>query len=123
MKPKYIILFILSFGVVSFFACKKCQTCKVKDAVGNTIYYSQEQCEFSGGMESYKKELQGDWVCNKYTVNDSDGVTIYVSKQVCGWYETLAPIKDSLYQVFIADSPSVIVTPLTTRVECANHGE
>lgn len=111
-------------SAVSFFSsCNKCQTCKVKDVVGNTIYFSGEQCEFPSGIEKYKKQLQDEWVCYKYTVNDSDGVTVYVSPEICGFMDSLAPVKDSLYQVFIADSPTVIITPLFTRVECANNGE
>ena len=101
-------------------SCGNCQTCKVKDSVGNTVYYSDEQCT---GIEKYKKDLKEQWVCYNYTVNDSDGVTVYVSPQVCGNVDSLAYLKDSLYNVFIADSPSVVVTPLVTRVECANNGE
>lgn len=101
-------------------SCNTCQTCKVKDSVGNTIYFSDEKC---GGIESYKKDLKAQWVCYNYTVNDSDGVTVYISPQVCGNIDSLAHLKDSLYNVFIADSPSVVVTPLFTRVECANNGE
>ena len=101
-------------------SCNRCQTCKVKDAVGNTIFYASEECS---GIEKYKKDLKENWACYNYTVNDSDGVTVYISQQVCGNVDSLAPIKDSLYNAFIADSPSVVVTPLFTRVECANHGE
>lgn len=115
----YWLLLLTCYCLLS--SCGKCQTCKVKDAVGNTVYYSDEHC--GGGLEDYKKGLKEEWVCYNYTVNDSDGVTVYVSPQVCGFYEHLAPLKDSLYQVFIADSPTVVVTPLITRVECANHGE
>jgi len=117
---EYCLLSIVCCLLLIFPSCNTCQTCKVKDAVGNTVYYSSEHC---GGIEDYKKGLKEEWVCNKYTVNDSDGVTVYVSPQVCGFYEHLVPIKDSLYQVFIADSPTVVVTPLFTRVECATHGE
>lgn len=101
-------------------SCNRCQTCKVKDAVGNTVFFSPEHCS---GLKDYENELQEAWVCYKYTVNDSDGITVYVSPQVCGNIDSLAPIKDSLYQVFIADSPTVVITPLVTRVECADHGE
>ena len=101
-------------------SCNRCQTCKVKDAVGNTLYYAGEKCD---GIEKYKKDLKDEWVCYNYTVNDSDGITVFVSKQICGNVDSLAPIKDSLYNVFIADSPTVVVTPLFTRVECAVEGE
>lgn len=118
----YLLLsFIYLLSTILLSSCTKCQTCKVKDSVGNTIYFSDEHC--GGGLENYKKGLKEEWVCYNYTVNDSDGVTVYVSQQICGFYEHLAPLKDSLYQVFIADSPTVVVTPLITRVECANHGE
>lgn len=123
MRKTLLSVAVLIISGIVISACQKCQTCKVKDAVGNTFYYSQEQCEFSGGIEKYKKELKDDWVCYNYTVNDSDGITLYISPQICGFADSLAPIKDSLYQAFIADSPSVVVTPLFTRVECANHGE
>ncbi len=107
-------------AVILLSSCNTCQTCKVKDSVGNTFFFSDEKC---GGIESYKKDLREEWVCYNYTVNDSDGVTVYVSSQVCGNVDSLAHLKDSLYNVFIADSPSVVVTPLVTRVECANNGE
>jgi|GEM_PF-3376968 len=125
MKSKLSIAYCLLLTAywILFSSCNKCQTCKVKDAVGNTVYYSSEQCEFPGGIEKYKKGLKEDWVCYNYTVKDSDDVIVYVSPQVCGYADSLVFIKDSLYNVFIADSPTVVVTPLFTRVECANHGE
>ena len=118
----YYLLFAICYllSTVVLTSCNTCQTCKVKDSVGNTVYFSDEKC---GGIESYKKDLKEQWVCYNYTVNDSDGVTVYISPQVCGNVDSLAHLKDSLYNVFIADSPSVVVTPLFTRVECANNGE
>ncbi len=118
----YYLLFAICYLLLAFAlpSCHQCQTCKVKDALGNTFYYSDEQCS---GLENHKKGLKEEWVCYNYTVNDSDGVTVYISQQVCGNVDSLAYIKDSLYNVFIADSPSVVVTPLPTRVECADHGE
>jgi hypothetical protein len=119
LPTAYCLLFIFT-AYCLFSSCGRCQTCKVKDSVGNTVYYSDEQC---GGIEKYKSDLKAQWVCYNYTVNDSDGVTVYISPQVCGNIDSLAFLKDSLYNVFIADSPTVVVTPLFTRVECANHGE
>ena len=115
-----VMVFLFSLAEVS---CKKCQTCKVKDAVGNTIFFSSEQCETPGGISKYEKKLKETWVCYNYTVHDSDGVIILISHQICGHVDSFATIKDSLYHVFIADSPSVVITPLITRVECSNHPE
>ena len=119
-KVKTLFFILITAYCLLAASCNTCQTCKVKDSVGNTVYFSDEKC---GGIESYKKDLKAQWVCYNYTVNDSDGVTVYISPQVCGNIDSLAHLKDSLYNVFIADSPSVVVTPLFTRVECANQGE
>lgn len=117
----YMLFFIC--GLILLNACRKCQTCKVKDAVGNTIFYSDEKCETPSGIKKYKDDLAKEWLCYNYTVRDSDDVIIYVSPQICGHINALDSIRGALYQNFIADSPSVSVTQLTTRVECANHGE
>lgn len=121
-KTSHYLLFAICYFLSIIFlpSCNTCQTCKVKDAVGNTIYFSDEKC---GGIEKYKKDLKAEWVCYNYTVNDSDGFTVYVSPQICGYVDSLNTIKDVLYQTYIADSPTVVITPLATRVECANHGE
>ncbi len=101
-------------------SCNNCQTCKVKDSVGNTFYFSDEQCT---GIEKHKKDLKDDWACYNYTVRDSDGVVLLITPQVCGNVDSLNAITNVLYQTYIADSPNVVITPLETRVECADHGE
>ena len=120
LNPKYFFILLTVATCSLLYSCTKCQTCKVKDAVGNTFYNSSEYCT---QIDKHKKDLEETWVCNNYTVNDSDGITVFVSPEICGHIDSLAYIPDSLYHVFIADSPTVVVNQLVTRVECANHGE
>lgn len=119
MKNKALILpTILLALIVGTAACKKCYTCKVKDAVGNTIFYAEEKCGTKDEIATYENDLLETYYCKTFTVKDSDGAIIYVTKQVCGQDALMDSINLELYWTFIADSPTVTSTQVETKVYC-----
>ncbi len=119
MKNKALILpTILVALIIGTVACKKCYTCKVKDAVGNTIHYAEEKCGTKSEIATYEKDLLATYYCKTFTVKDSDGVIIFVSKQVCGQNALMDSIDYELYLQFIADSPTVVSSEVETKVYC-----
>ena len=115
---KYFIPVFFSFTLIGFVACKKCVTCKVKDAVGNTFYYAKEKCGTGAEVDQHEKDLLETYYCQNFTVRDSDGVVLYVTPQICGDYFTMRSTDSALYWQFIADSPSVTPRPLPHKVYC-----
>ena len=86
-------LFILVFTTSS---CQKCETCKVKDQIGNTIYFSPEICGSGGTIQAYKVALEQEWRCINCTVLDSIGNTIHITHQFCGDFESRDQFEDSI---------------------------
>lgn len=119
MKHKALILPTLLLSLmVGTVACKKCYTCKVKDTVGNTIFYAEEKCGTKSDIETYEKDLLETYYCQTFTVKDSDGIVLLITKQVCGTNVLMDSINDELYWTFIADSPTVVQSDVETKVYC-----
>jgi len=107
-----------ALGIVGFLSCKRCVTCKVKDAVGNTIYYAPEKCGTKNEVDRYQTDLLGTYYCQTYTVRDSDGNVIYISPEICGDVLTMRAADSTFYWTFVADSPTVSYTRQPTKVYC-----
>lgn len=119
MKSRVLLIpFFILAVLVGAASCKRCVTCKVKDAVGNTINYGAEKCGTKNEIEQYEKDLLEGYYCKTFTVKDSDGVTILVTQQICGTDATMKSADSALYWTFIADSPSVSSTRLENKVYC-----
>lgn len=121
MKHKALILPLVLLGLImGTAACKKCVTCKVKDAVGNTIHYAEEKCGTKDELTRHESDLLETYICKTFTVKDSDGITLLITKQICGTDLTMQQVRDTLYWEFIADSPTVVSFDLPTKVWCVN---